>query len=172
MAEIDGAVVTLAREEAEAFLFEEARLLDEGLFDDWLKLFSPDGMYWLPIIDGSDPEREPSLVYDDAKAREQRVFAIGHRTHYAQRPPSRTIRSISNVQVETGGGGSLAVVRSNLLILEFRLGDRQQVGLAQQRLIGARCEHRLRRDDRWKILLKKVALIDRDVPMLSLSFII
>jgi 3-phenylpropionate/cinnamic acid dioxygenase small subunit len=164
--------VTLAREQAEAFLFEEARMLDEGLFDNWLKLFASDGIYWLPIIDGSDPAVEPSLVYDNAKAREQRVFSLGHRRHYAQRPPSRTIRSISNVQVEGGGAGGIALVRNNLLILEFRPGDRQQVGLGQSRLIGARCEYRLRRDDEWRILLKKVVLIDRDAPMSSLSFII
>jgi benzoate/toluate 1,2-dioxygenase beta subunit len=127
-------------------------------------------MYWLPIIDASDPEREPSLIYDNAKAREQRVFALGHRSHYAQRPASRTIRSMSNVQVRPDGGG--AVVHSNLLILEFRPGDPQQVGLAHPRLIGGRCEYRLRRDDRWKILLKKVVLIDRDAPMLNLSFIV
>lgn len=169
---IEGSIVNLTREEAEVFLVQEARMLDEGLFDDWLKLFSPDGIYWLPIIDGSDPEKTPSLIYDNAKAREQRVFVLGHRRHYAQRPGSRTIRSISNVQVEAGGSGGIAVVRCNLLIFEFRPGDRQQVGLAQQRLLGARCEYRLRRDDEWKILLKKVVLIDRDAPMFNLSFIV
>jgi hypothetical protein len=63
-------------------------------------------------------------------------------------------------------------LRNNLLVLEFRPGDRQQIGLAQQRLIGARCEYRLRQENGWKILLKKVLLIDRDAPMSNLSFII
>ena len=163
--------MNLTREGAEAFLIEEARMLDEGRFDDWLKLFSPDGIYWLPMIDGSDPEREPSVVYDNAKAREQRVFSLTHAAHYAQRPPSRTIHFISNVQVESGPGGGVASVRSNQLVLEFRPGDPAQVGLAQKRLIGARCEHRLREDD-CKILLKKVVMVDRDVPMLNLAFIV
>jgi ethylbenzene dioxygenase subunit beta len=164
--------VTLTREEAEAFLIREARLLDEGLFDDWLNLFSADGIYWLPMVDGSDPEREPSLIYDTAKAREQRVHSLRHVEHYAQRPPSRTVRFISNVEVNPGAGADTISVRSSLLVLEFRPGDRQQVGLAQQRLVGARCEHRLRREDGWKILLKKVLLIDRDAPILNLTFII
>ena len=163
----------LSREEAEAFLVEEARLLDEGLFDDWLKLFSTDGFYWLPIVDGSDPGREPSLIYDNAQACAQRVYALTHAEHYAQRPPSRTVRLISNLQVDGGAEEEgIVSIRSNLLILELRTGDRQQVGLAQQRLIGARCEHRLRYEEGWKIVLKKVLLIDRDVPMLNLTFIV
>ena len=56
--------MTLTRQEAEAFLVQEARLLDEGLLGDWLNLFTADGIYWLPMVDGSDPEREPSLIYE------------------------------------------------------------------------------------------------------------
>jgi 3-phenylpropionate/cinnamic acid dioxygenase small subunit len=164
--------VTLTREEAEAFLVQEARLLDEGLFGDWLNLFSSDGIYWLPMVDTSDPEREPSLVYDTAKALEQRVYSLRHSAHYAQRPPSRTVRFISNVEISPGAEADAVSVRSNLLVLEFRPGDRQQVGLAQQRLVGARCEHRLRREDGWKILLKKVLLVDRDAPIPNLTFIV
>jgi 3-phenylpropionate/cinnamic acid dioxygenase small subunit len=165
--------VKLSRDEAEAFLVEEARMLDDGLFNDWLHLFASDGIYWLPIVDDSDPTREPSLIYDDAKAREQRVYALTHSAHYAQRPPSRTVRFISNVHVEAGANGAdQAVVRSNLLVLEVRPGDRQQVGLAQQRFIGARCEYRLQDQGAWKILLKKVLLADRDVPLLNLTFIV
>jgi ethylbenzene dioxygenase subunit beta len=164
--------VTPTRDEAAAFLFEEARLLDDSLFNDWLNLFAADGIYWLPMVDGTDPEREPSLIYDAGKAREQRVYAIRHAAHYAQRPPSRTVRYISNVEVSGGPDPDTVSVRSNLLILEFRPGDRQQIGLAQQRLFGARCEHRLRYENGWKILLKKVLLIDRDAPMPNLSFIV
>lgn len=162
--------MTLTREEAEAFLIQEARLLDDGQLNEWLNLFSADGIYWLPMVDGSDPEREPSLIYDTAKAREQRVYSLRHAAHYAQRPASRTVRFISNVEVNPGADA--VSVRSNLLLLEFRPGDRQQVGLAQQRLLGARCEHRLRREDGWKILLKKVLLVDRDAPLLNLTFIV
>lgn len=162
----------ITRSEAEEFLFEEAHMLDEILLDDWLSLFAADGMYWLPMVEDSDPHREPSLIYDNASGREQRVFAIRHRAHYAQHPASRTIRSVSNVRVEGGGDESVSVVRCNLFVLEFRPGDLQQVGLAQPRLIGAKCEYRLRHDAQWKILLKKVVLIDRDVPILNLSFIV
>ena len=32
----------------EQFLFQEARLLDERRFEEWLSLFSDDGVYWIP----------------------------------------------------------------------------------------------------------------------------
>ena len=34
--------------ECEQFLVHEARLLDEGRFDEWLSLFTPDAWYWVP----------------------------------------------------------------------------------------------------------------------------
>ena len=39
----------LSRADAEDFLYEEARLIDEGHFEEWLDVFTEDGIYWLPI---------------------------------------------------------------------------------------------------------------------------
>ena len=37
-------------------MFEEARLLDAGQFEDWLKLYEPQGIYWMPSQPGqTDP---------------------------------------------------------------------------------------------------------------------
>ena len=35
--------------EIESFLFHEARLLDDALFQDWLALFTDTAWYWVPI---------------------------------------------------------------------------------------------------------------------------
>ena len=32
----------------EAFLVHEARLLDDGRFEEWLALFTTDAWYWVP----------------------------------------------------------------------------------------------------------------------------
>ena len=37
----------------EQFLLHEARLLDDGKFDDWLALFTPEAWYWVPSEPGS-----------------------------------------------------------------------------------------------------------------------
>src|SRR6202795_3612454 len=39
--------------ECELFLLHEARLLDDGQFDDWLALFTADACYWVP----SEPDQ-------------------------------------------------------------------------------------------------------------------
>ena len=36
------------RPAVEAFLYREARLIDEGQFDEWLTLFTEDAHYWCP----------------------------------------------------------------------------------------------------------------------------
>jgi 3-phenylpropionate/cinnamic acid dioxygenase small subunit len=41
----------------EQFLLHEARLLDEGRFDEWLALFTPDASYWVPSSGSEKPAR-------------------------------------------------------------------------------------------------------------------
>jgi 3-phenylpropionate/cinnamic acid dioxygenase small subunit len=64
----------MTRQEAEDFLYREARLLDSGQLEEWVGLFAADDIYWRPIDEQADPEREPSIIYDDATQRAKRVF--------------------------------------------------------------------------------------------------
>ena len=46
------------RERVEEFLFHEAKLIDEHLYDEWLALWTEDGLYWVPCnTDDADPAR-------------------------------------------------------------------------------------------------------------------
>ena len=38
----------LTTPQAEAFLYREALLLDEGDYDAWLDLFTRDAVFWMP----------------------------------------------------------------------------------------------------------------------------
>ncbi len=162
----------LTREEAEQFHYREGRLLDERRFEEWNEMFTSDGLYWVPIEEGTDPRREPSIFYDNAELRTQRIYQLLNQPHYAQMPPSRTIHFISNVEVDNGDEDN-AVIRCNLLVCELRPGDHQhlQLGLGSQREFYGRCEYRLRHDEKWLIVLKKVVLINRDLPIFNLTFI-
>lgn len=162
----------LSREEAEGFLYTESQLLDEGRLEEWLELFTEDGVYWIPLLDNSDPELEPSILYDDRAQRAQRVHQILHEPHHAQRPPSRTVHLVSNVRVVQEESAAVAVVRCNIIVFEARPGGPEQYGLGMQRAVAAQCEYRLRNQGRWRILLKKVLLVDRDLPIYNLTFII
>lgn len=163
--------MTATREEVEALLYREARLLDERRFEDWLELFTDDCIYWVPVLDG-DPRFEPSIIYDDHGRMEERVFRLLDTPAHAQQPPSRTQHDIGNVEVLPGEDGHVEV-RCNLNIHEMRPGDPSQVGLGRPRTFAGRCRYRLRREDgTLRIVEKRVALIDRDLPQYNLTFII
>jgi 3-phenylpropionate/cinnamic acid dioxygenase small subunit len=166
--------VKASKDEVEAFLFHEAELLDERRLEEWLELFTEDGVFWVPIADGTDPEHEASVIYDDARLRTQRVYQLLHQPHYAQIPPSRTAHYITNVRLVAEQPGGEIVVRCNVLVAEQRPGEHQQLqaGLGTRRLLAGRCEYRLRpRNGGWAIALKKVLLLDRDLPHYNLSFV-
>jgi benzoate/toluate 1,2-dioxygenase beta subunit len=166
--------VTMTREEAETLLIQEAHLLDDYEFEQWLALFSAECLYWLPTIDG-DPEVEPSLIYDDRVRLEERIYRITATRAHAQDPLSRTIHNISNVDVTNIESGT-ARVRCNLLIVELRPGDATQIGIAQQRIMAGQAEYLFVQEStdepKWLIKQKKVKLIDRDLPLYNITFIV
>lgn len=164
----------MTRDEAETLLIQEARLLDERRFDQWLALFTEDCLYWLPTVDG-DPDREPSIIYDDRGRLEERVFRITQTKAHAQDPPSRTLHYIANVEVADVGREEARVL-CNLLVAELRPGGIAQLGLGEQRLLAGRAEYLFVRESsgesRWRIKRKKVWLIDRDQPLYNITFIV
>lgn len=164
----------MTRAEAEDLLFTEARLLDDWLLDEWLSLFSDDCRYWVPCL-VEDPAHEPSLIYDDRARMAERIYRLTQTPAHAQSPPSRTQHNITNVEVtqDQRGAADVATARCNLVIYEQRPGDPGQLGLGVPRSFAGRCEYRLRRDyARWRITLKKVDLLDRDLPQYNLTFMI
>ena len=120
----------------------------------------------------SDPQKEPSLCYDDSEQRAQRVYQIVHQRHYAQRPLSRTLHFVSNVELNDEASDGGVIVQCNTLIYELRPGAQGHSGLGMQRSMGAHCEYHFRYVDQWLIELKKVLLLDRDQPIHNLTFIL
>jgi 3-phenylpropionate/cinnamic acid dioxygenase small subunit len=161
----------LSRTEAEDFLFHEAALLDQKKYDEWLELFTADGIYWLPMEDNTDPELVSSVLYADMDSLRMRVLQFGKR-HYSQRPPSRTVHAISNVTSQEADRDDEALVRCVVTVAEMREGDYTQVGLGEQRFFCGHCTYRLRQADRLSIASKKLLLINRDVPIDNLSFLL
>ena len=162
-------MVELKRAEAEEFLYQEARLLDDRRFEEWLALFERDCQYWIPC--GREETAGPitHLVHDDRAQLEDRVWQLQQPRHSSQSPPSITTHLVSNVQVETGDDG-FAAVHSSLLVYEMRM---TQGGAGAPRAFVGRCEHRLRWDDgQWRIASKTVWLLDRDLPIYNLTFLL
>src|ERR1700676_4705478 len=128
---------SLDLQHSEQFLLHEARLLDDGKFDDWLALFTSDAWYWVPSEpDQADPVETVSLIYDDRRLLETRVRRLASPRMYSQEPRSRTSRMIANVTIEDfGPDRQAATVRSKFFLLEFRRD--------QQRIFGGTAFHRL-----------------------------
>lgn len=171
---IDLAQIT--RAEAEDFLYREGRLIDERRFDEWFDLYTEEAVYWLPMGDDEVPGLGPSVIYDDHYFLARRVYRLVHTRVFSQRPVSRTVHLISNVEVGemiTAGTRPELIVYSAQVVHEVRSGSNQQYGLGDLRTLAGRCEHRLVSvDGELKITLKKFELVDRDQPVESLAFIV
>lgn len=157
--------MSIDRQRIEAFLFLEARLMDEHVYDDWLALWSDDALYWVPANrDDIDSRREISIVYADRRRLEDRIARLKSGAAYAQDPPSRMRRLVSNVEVEEGPDGEV-VVGANFLLVELRRH--------RQTTLAGRTIHTLRPDrDSFKIVSKKVELLNNDEVIDNLSFLI
>jgi 3-phenylpropionate/cinnamic acid dioxygenase small subunit len=142
----------------EQFLLHEARLLDEGKFDEWLGLFTPEAWYWVPSEpDQADPVETVSLIYDDRRLLETRVRRLSSPRMYSQEPRSRTSRIVANAMIEEADSNA-CTVRSKFMMIEYRR--------EQQRLFGGTALHRLvQSDGRILIAWKRVNLVNCDAPL-------
>jgi 3-phenylpropionate/cinnamic acid dioxygenase small subunit len=145
-----------ARDEFRRLLEREARLLDQLRYDDWLSMYTPECIYWVPSTPhAGDPRREIAVMFDDRRRLEDRVYRLRTGFAWSQAPASRTVRLIGNVEAFTTANDDARMLRSNFLISEF-WGKETRVlaGWAGHRVVRA--------GDGWKIQAKQVNLIDCD----------
>jgi 3-phenylpropionate/cinnamic acid dioxygenase small subunit len=151
------ALSAIDRATFETFLFEEARLLDERRFRDWMALFAEDGTYWVPAVPNQEsPFNQVSLFYDDRDLMKTRIERLEHPRIHIQTPPSRTAHLVGNVIIEAADDakGEYAV-GSTVIMVEYRED--------QQRVFAGRQVHRLRRTaDGLRIVQKRVNLVNCD----------
>ncbi|WP_028927592.1 aromatic-ring-hydroxylating dioxygenase subunit beta [Pseudonocardia acaciae] len=151
--------------EVERFLYTEAALLDARDYSGWRKLFTPDALYWIPSgADDTDPNREVSIVHDNAQFLAERVWRLDSGLAYAQEPRSRTAHLVTNIQVVAEHRSELEV-HAAFLVAEYRSGRQHQHA--------GHYRYRLRRDGgELLIALKKVELINNDGLLGNLSLLI
>jgi 3-phenylpropionate/cinnamic acid dioxygenase small subunit len=154
------------RDRFRMLLEREARLLDQLRFDEWLAMYAPECIYWVPgTPEGGDPRKEIAICFDDRRRMEDRIYRL--RTGYAwsQAPKSRTVRMISNVEVFETDASTARMVRSNFLISEFRVDG--------TRFLSGWCGHRfVRIAHRWEIQVRQVNLIDCDQNLRNPSIVL
>jgi len=154
------------RDRCRLLLEREARLLDQLAYDEWLSLYAPECVHWVPTTPGGgDPRRQVAISFDDRRRMEDRIFRL--RTGYAwsQAPKSRTVRMVSNVELFSTARAAVRMARSNFLISEFRPDG--------VRFLSGWCGHRLiEQNNRWLIEVRQVNLIDCDQNLRNPSIIL
>jgi benzoate/toluate 1,2-dioxygenase subunit beta len=97
--------MTTTYDSVAAFIYREARLLDDRDWDEWLNCYAQDASYWMPAWDDDDrltedPQSEISLIYyPDRGGLEDRVFRIKTERSGASTPEPRTSHMISNIEI-------------------------------------------------------------------------
>ena len=72
------------------FIYDEARMLDEGRYDEWLSLWLADGVYWMPLdYKQEDQINATSLLYEDDFMLRLRVERLNGPRTFSQKPKSR-----------------------------------------------------------------------------------
>jgi benzoate/toluate 1,2-dioxygenase subunit beta len=145
----------------EQFLYREARLADEHRYDEWEALWTDDGHYWVPAGgDDSDPATRMAIINDNRNRIATRIAQLKTGRRHSQIPRSRLRRVVSNVEVEGDG-----VVGANFVLVESRERGKE--------LWAGRYTYRLRLvDGELRMAAKKVALVDNELAIPTLSFLI
>ena len=147
----------------QAFLFHEARLLDERRFGEWLELYAADAEYWVPYSpEQTSPKDHVSLFYETVTLLRMRVDRLENELSPLDAPKSRVNHYLSNVTVEEGPE---LTARAYLLYCEYRREE--------QRWFAGRASWRLRPEGKtFRIAAKRVDLLNADQDSGHLRFAI
>lgn len=138
--------------EVEAFLIEEAALLDRWELDRWLELFTEDARYVVPTTDlpDGDPQRDLVFIDDNFIRLQGRVKRLNSRHAHREYPWSRTRHFISNIRIVEVTDG-IAVVEASFLVYRFRSGTSEP-------FVGQYLYHLTKVDDRLRIRYRRATL--------------
>ena len=160
----------LLKDEIEQFLYQEAELLDERQFEDWLDLLTEDIRYWMPMrrnVKFGELDREFTREgqdinwFDEGKdTLVRRVNQILTGVHRAEEPLSRICHSVSNVQVlkATPSVSQATEVNVKCRFMIYR----NRVQTETDFLVGKREEVLRSVDGQWKIAQRKI-ILDQNV---------
>lgn len=140
----------------ERLLYDEADCLDRADLDAWLKLYTDDADYWMPVSpDQTDPHRHISLFYDNRLLMEIRRNNFGHAFAASMEYPVRCSHVISNIRcVSEASATRECRVTSNFQTIVY---------YKEQHIYAGKYTHDLvLSDDEYRIRHKRVDLINCD----------
>lgn len=152
-------------ETAKDTVYREGMLLDEQRWDEWLELYLPECVYWLPMWSEEGvltPNTDTALsfiYYENRKGLEDRIVRVRSRRSPASMPMPRTCHVYSNpLALEPPTADSVHVRAAwNTQILFQRSGE--------QHVFFGWAEYGLRNvGGQWRIARKKIVLQNDAIP--------
>lgn len=155
------------KREIEEFLYDEANLLDERRFTDWLATLADDLRYFMPmeynVKFGEHATRELTKRDEQMSWFNEGKWSLGKRAeqiltgvHWAEEPLSRVCRLVSNVQLtamQTNAAGEEEVdVTSRFLIYQNRCEYEQYF------FVGDRFDRVRHTADGWKLAAREIRI--------------
>lgn len=143
------------------FLYEEARMLDDWQFRDWLALLDDDIRYTMrTTVNAQTRDRRKGVqppttwIFNDNKDQlERRIARLETGMAWAEEPPSRTRHLIGNLQISETDVPDVFAVRLNYLLY------RAQKERDETFYVGTRVD-KVRRlpGDEWRLLAREIVL--------------
>ena len=146
------------------FYINEAWLLDDRKFREWLDLFTDDVFYFMPRrlnVGRQDLSREISeegdlaIFEDDKTYMTMRVDRLDTGMAWSEDPPSRTRHLVGNLVIEPLPEGDLKAKTAFILYRSHHETD-------ENIFAGSREDHLREEDGRWKIY-KRTIVLDANV---------
>ena len=143
------------------FLYEEARMLDDWQFRDWLAQLDDDIRYTMrTTVNAQTRDRRKGVqppttwIFNDNKDQlERRIARLETGMAWAEEPPSRTRHLIGNLQISETDVPDVFAVRLNYLLY------RAQKERDETFYVGTRVD-KVRRlpGDEWRLLAREIVL--------------
>lgn len=149
--------------QAQAWLIDEAYLLDDQRYEEWLATLAEDVRYVMPVTltraIGADLGAQPGMAHFDENKRSLSLRVARFRTQYAwaEDPTSRLRHFVTNVRTCETDSAEQIFVESAVLLFRSR-GD-----LSEPSLLSARRADVLRRADRGWLLRSRIIQVDESV---------
>lgn len=166
------------QQEIEAFLFREARAIDERAFEAWLDFFSDDVRYWMPIrknvafkrrFEDMSGDTDSAWIDDTKTMMQARVAQLMTGVHWAEEPLSRVSHLVTNILIdppEADEEGALFKVSAKFLIHRARMDTESDI------LIGRRDDILRRNGKSFLICARTIILDEATLTAKSLSFFV
>lgn len=149
------------------FVYREARLLDEKRFDEWFELFTEDGFYWVPLTpEQTDPIGHTSIAYEDGLLLKLRIERLKSPRAYSQQPPSRCHHLLQVPEIEAADPARGEWLTRTQFIYTEAQGD------AAQSFAGTVFHTIVRQQERLRLRLKRVVLVNCDAALPSIQLFI